>query len=123
MVDQHVKSLYDMATRATAARDEMREAAMQGRVAQYHRVLREVPEVAIVAPLAAVRRQVSELSAARRRLMSAPARDPVRQQNEVDELTKAMSTVAHGTLLWANEQLGVAASMGSTSDMNSGEEQ
>src|SRR6185436_3970699 len=98
MVDQHVKSLYDMATRATAARDEMREAAMQGRVAQYHRVLREVPEVAIVAPLAAVRRQVSELSAKRRRLMSTPARDPVRQQNEVDELTKAMSTVAHGTL-------------------------
>lgn len=107
MFDEHVKSLYDLAGRAARGRDDMKDAVVRGLVSQYHRVLRETPEVVIVAPLVAVRRQLSELSSERKRLTSTPTRDEVRQQNDVDALTKAMSAMAHGTMLWANEQLGL----------------
>jgi hypothetical protein len=129
-MDEHVKAFYDIATRAVGAKVAMKDAVRRGTVDQYHRVLRETPEVKLATPLTGVRRRLSELAGMRRRAMDMPARggvDAVRQQFAIDDMTKAMSAMAHGTLLWANEQLGIVAPTAPTATtatndaMNSGE--
>lgn len=109
-MDEHIKQLYDITTRAVNAHTSMRDAVARGTVDQYHKVLRETPEVKLVSPLTAVRRRLSELSSQRRRAMNEVITltgvHAVRRQIDVDEMTKAMSAMAHGTMMWTNEQLG-----------------
>ena len=109
-MDEHVKELYDMTARASSARDTMRDSLLRGTVNEYHRALRETPEVKFAAPLLAVRRRLSELALQRRRAVddstTTSGVTAVRRQFDADELTKAMSAMAHGTLMWANEQIG-----------------
>lgn len=107
---KYVKQLYDMTASAVAARDAMKEAVKRGTVTEYHRVLRSAPEVKLVSPLLGVRRRLNELSMQRRQASAGAGTGNVvtdmKRQNDVDEMTKALCAIAHGTLMWANEQLG-----------------
>lgn len=110
-MDEHVKALYDMAGSAVAGRASMNEAVRLGTLSPYHKTLRETPEVKLYKPLTAVRSRLGELARRRRSLLDTPPASGavvyVRKQLEADDVTKAMSAIAHGTLLWANEQLGL----------------
>lgn len=110
-MDEHVKALYDMAGRAVAGRATMDEAVRTGSLAQYHKTLRETPEVKLSKPLTAVRSRLGELARRRRELLDTPPATGAivftRKQLEADDVTKAMSAIAHGTVMWANEQLGL----------------
>lgn len=92
-----VRRLYEMASSAVRAREAMKSAVKQGLTSQYHRTLREQPEVRLVDPLLAVRRQVKALAQERQR-----AANPL----HVEQLDEAIAQVSEGALMWIDEKLG-----------------
>lgn len=100
--NEQVQAFYDLAGRAAKTRASMRDAVQRGLTQQYHRALRETPEVALVDGLLAVRRQMSDLAKERKRVQAAGYM-PEREQMEVEQIDQAMTQLAEGTSMWAAE--------------------
>src|SRR5688572_11477809 len=98
--NEQVQAFYDLAGRAAKAREQMREAVDRGLTQQYHRILRETPEVALASGLSAVRRQISDLAKERKRVQAADYH-PDREFMELEQIDQAMTQLAEGTSMWA----------------------
>jgi hypothetical protein len=113
--NEAVRALYAMAMSAVDGREAAKEALRIGVTSQYHKVVRERPEIKLVKPLIAIRRQLTALSNGRRQAVDA---GNVAHAQQLDE---QMSFVAEGAMMWFDEQLGRTPVP--TGAMNSGEEQ
>lgn len=105
--DDAVQAVYAMAAKATKADADKKDAVQRGLTDQYHRVVRGTPELRVLAPLKAVRKQLSALAQERKRVEESGI-PPEQVQIQTEQITAAMRHVAQGTLTWIGERLNPA---------------
>jgi hypothetical protein len=102
---EYIKQLFDMNAKAQRARSDMDAAVHNGLAQQYHKTLRENPEVLLAQPLHAARRHVGSLLAAKRQVAQSSAHPDIKAMRS-NELDKAVRAVSEGTVRWVNSKLG-----------------
>ena len=100
--NEMVQAFYDLTGRTVKARAQMRDAVGRGLTQQYHRAIRENPEVPLADGLLAVRRQINDLAKERKRVLAAGLH-PEREELELEQIDQAMTQIAEGTTMWVTE--------------------
>lgn len=101
----YINQLFDLTRSATKARGEMDSAVSTGRAQQYHKALRQHPEVLYIGALQSSRRHIGTLLAGKRHVAASnlhPDLKAVRSK----ELDNTIRHVAEGTTRWVLGKLG-----------------
>lgn len=101
---EYIKQLFDLHASAQSAKQAMADAVKNGLAQQYHKTLRENPEVLLAAPIQAARRHVGTLLAAKRNLTTLRVHPDMKALRSA-ALDHTIRSVSAGTVKWVRDQL------------------